>query len=115
MKSIFVTLFALISIAATAQNVVLLKGPDYCVFRWGQDTLDTSVLPEFFMLVYGDRDSVTAKSMARQCTYFLNRNETGVDALNDQLLKSLFVSLDDYACFARLREKRTRIIFQNGN
>jgi len=115
MKKLLVTIFAAISFAASAQNVVLLKGPDYCLFRWGQDTLDTAVLPEFFMLVYGDRDSATATSMARQCTYFLWKNETGVNALNDQLLKSLFVSLDDYACFARLREKRTRVVIQSGN
>ena len=43
------------------------------------------------------------------------KNETGVNALNDQLLKSLFVTLDDYACFARLREKRTRVVIQSGN
>ena len=115
MKKILVTIFAAISLTAGAQNVVLLKAPDYCVFRWGQDTLDTSVLPEFFMLLYADQDSVTAISMARQCTYFLWKNETGVNALNDQLLKSLFVTLDDYACFARLREKRTRVVVQKGN
>ncbi len=115
MKKILVTIFAAISLSLSAQNVVLLKAPDYCVFRWGQDTLDTSVLPEFFMLLYADQDSVTALSMARQCTYFLWKNETGVQALNDQLLKSLFVTLDDYACFVRLREKRTRVVVQKGN
>lgn len=110
MRQAIAILLLFFVLSVSAQNVVLLKGPDYVVFRWGADTLDTALLPDFFVFVYGDSDTLNAQTSASQCVYFLNQNPAGVDALNDTLNKSLFVSLDDYACYCAIRQKRTRVV-----
>lgn len=96
--------------SARTDNVVIFDSPDYIMFRWEGDTLDTYWLSDFFLYMGKTADSLQANAMERSVVVFLRQKPTEVATVNASLEESLFLSLTDYASFLRLQEKRHTII-----
>lgn len=109
MNHILIALMLFAALPGVAQNVVLNDSPNYAAFRLNGDTLDTSQIPAFlaFMSIGDAAEQDTAQAAV---ITFLKNNPTNVDKLNLIMQQTLHVSLEDYACFFRLQEKRVRII-----
>ena len=88
---------------------VILDNPDYLLFTWRGDTLTTGEFAAFFDFM-GKADSIGSVLLEAQITFFLKQNLSGVNKVNESMQRSFFVTLDDYAKFCALHEKRWRII-----
>lgn len=96
---------------AQGQNVVLVKSPDYLVFRWGNDTLDTPGLSNFFEFM-GKADSADAAHLEHQIVHFLRRSPTLVDSVDSAMRRSLFIGLNEYRDWLNLEQKKVKIVKQ---
>ena len=99
------------ALCLNGQNVVLVKSPDYLVFRWGNDTLDTPGLSNFFEFM-GKADSADAAYLEHQIVYFLKRSPTLVDSVDSAMRRSLFIGLDEYRDWLNLEQKKVKIVKQ---
>lgn len=91
-------------------NVVIFDSPDYLMFRWGADTLDTSGFAGFFLYMGKTADTLQAGMMGHQIVYFLRQQPTAVNRVDEAMKQTLFLSLDDYAAWARLEEKKIKVV-----
>lgn len=129
MKNIIIILLALIASISQAQSStivvrhthdvnsskwqtfepkVLSKSPDYCVFTWNADTVDTALLTDFFRFM--GFDSLNAQDSKNATLIFMNDHPKEIAVLNAVMEQATYLSLSDYACFWRLRNKVVRVI-----
>ncbi len=103
------------ALCLSGQNVVLVKSPDYLIFRWGNDTrsdtLDTAGISEFLVFM-GKADSADAAYLEHQIVYFLKRSPTLVDSVDSAMQRSLFIGLDEYRDWLNLEQKKVKIVKQ---
>lgn len=99
--------FALLILTCPAfgQNRAIVTSPEYVIFRFGKDTLDTALLPSFFLNVCKFSDTLLAFDQAKRCVLFLHSNPHGVDHLDSAMLKVYKKGMLAYAVYYRRKDK----------
>ena len=104
LTGLFFLPFLVFSIPASAQNQAIVTSPEYVIFRLGNDTLDTALLPAFFLHTWQSKDSVLACEQAKRCALYLHSNPHGVDNLDRAMLQAYGKGLLAYAVYYRRKE-----------